>query len=289
MIAHLNNTQKGIVYALIGYTAFAFNDVNAKWLVNDFPPLQVACLQALLGALFFLSLNKFIGGWAGLSCKKERKIHIMRGVVNTVLSIVLMISFMTLPLVDIYAMIFTIPFFAVILSRIFYGETSDLKSWAAIIVGFAGVLIILRPGMDMEAALLLPLAAAFMVAVNVVAAKSLTKSSPFLLGFYPLVITTLLTLPFMIGDFIMPDLRHALHFMLSGVLISVAITTVSMAFRITASHKVTPFIYTEMIWGILFGYLVFGDVPDALMLVGSAIIIGSGLYIILDARKKKRG
>lgn len=287
VIAHFNNTQKGIFYALIGYTTFAFNDTNAKWLIDvqNLPEMQVNCMQAFFGAIFLICVNRFMGGWKGIENKKERPIHIMRSLINFALSIMLVYSFRILSLADIYAMIFTVPFIAVIISRIFYGERADLNAWIAIVVGFIGVLLVLQPGFDMQLAMLLPLGAAFGVAINAVSAKSLKNSSAFLLSFYPLSITAILALPFMLMDFDIPTLRQLFHFILSGILISMAITFVSLAFRATQSYKVTPFLYTEMIWGIAFGYLLFGDVPTPLMLLGTLVIIASGFYVIIHNRR----
>lgn len=288
MFAHFNDTQKGIFYALIGYTAFAFNDVNAKWLVQSLPQMQVNCLQAFSGAVFLLFVQRFMGGWKGIDCKKQRPIHIMRGFMNFLLSVLLVYSFKLLSLADIYAMIFTVPFIAVIISRIFYGEFADKSSWGAIIVGFIGVLLVLQPGFDMNIYLLLPLGAAFGVAINAVSAKSLKGSSAFLLSFYPLSMTCVLALPFMMIDFDMMSWRHILHFALGGVLLSMAITFVSLAFRTAESHRVTPFLYSEIIWGLLFGYMIFGDIPNTLMLFGTAVIIASGLFVIVHNKRQTK-
>lgn len=286
MFAQLNDTQKGIFYALIGYTAFAFNDTNAKWLVQSLPQMQVNCLQAFSGAIFLLCINRFMGGWKGIDCKKQRPIHIMRGFINFMLSVLLVYSFKLLSLVDIYAMVFTVPFIAVIISRIFYGEYADAASWGAIVAGFIGVLFVLQPGFDMNIYLLLPLGAALGVAINAVSAKSLKGSSAFLLSFYPLSMTFVLAFPFMMMDFDVPSWRHIFHFALSGVLLSMAITFVSLAFRTAESHRVTPFLYTEIIWGLLFGYMIFGDVPTLMMMIGTAIIIASGLFVIINNKRQ---
>ncbi|MFP4314163.1 MAG: DMT family transporter [Alphaproteobacteria bacterium] len=288
MFAHFNDTQKGIFYALIGYTAFAFNDVNAKWLVQSLPQMQVNCLQALSAAIFLLLVQRFMGGWKGIDNKKQRPIHILRGFTNFALSVLLVYSFGLLSLADIYAMIFTVPFIAVILSRIFYGEFADKASWGAIIVGFIGVLFVLQPGFDMNIYLLLPLGAALGVAINAVSAKSLQGASPFLLSFIPLSMTFVLAAPFMLMNFDPLTARHIFHFALGGVLLSMAITFVSLAFRTAQSHRVTPFLYTEIIWGLLFGYMIFGDVPNSLMLIGTAIIIASGFFVILHNHRQMK-
>ena len=291
MIAHFNDAQKGIFYALIGYTAFAFNDTNAKYLIEiqNVPEMQVNCLQAFFGAIFLFCVKGLMGGWRGIENKKERPIHIMRSLINFALSFMLVYAFKLLSLADIYAMIFTVPFIAVIISRIFYGEEADLSAWLAIIIGFVGVLLVLQPGFDMQLAMLLPLGAAFGVAINAVSAKSLKNSSAFLLSFYPLTITTALAFPFMAADYIIPDARQIFHFILSRILISMAITFVSLAFRATQSYKVTPFLYTEMIWGVAFGFFIFGDRLDNVWkVIGIFIIIASGLFVIIRNRKKNK-
>ncbi|HRQ60516.1 MAG TPA: DMT family transporter [Alphaproteobacteria bacterium] len=283
MIASLPPHHRGMIFAILGYTAFSFADVNAKWLTQDFSLYQLIVVQTALASVLLAGLSPILGGWKGIWVRREFPIHVARMVLNFLCMIVIVHSFTILSLASIYTMIFAKPFFAVLLAIVFYGEKVGIKRWAAIIAGFSGVLVILRPGFnDAGVDLLWPLAAAVIVAVMFVSARSLKECSPFVLGFYPIVGTCLIGLPFLLsGDhYTAPDIWQWGHFALGAALMSAGMTFISLAFRTADASVVTPFLYTEMIWGILFGYLLFGDVVDLWMIIGTAIIIASGLYVM---------
>lgn len=281
MLAKLSPSQKGMLYAILGYTSFAFADTNAKWLVQDFSIYQLIVLQTGLATLFLTFLSPILGGWKGVWVKREIPVHLARIVLNFIIMIVVVYSFTILSLASIYTMIFAKPFFVVILAIWLYGEKVSFKRWAAIICGFAGVLVILRPGFnDAGLMLLFPLLGAFLVAIMFGISRSLKECSPFILGVYPMIGTCLIGIPFLFGNYIAPDLWQWGHFALGAVLMSSGMTFISMAFRTADASIVSPFLYTEMVWGILFGYLLFGDMVDLWMIIGTAVIIASGLYIM---------
>ena len=286
MIAHLNNTQKGILFAGLGYTSFAIADINAKWLVSDFHPLQIMNFQAAVALVILLSISRYIGGWKGWNNKKEMRIHIMRGFINFVVSLLVVSSFAFLSLAEVYAMIFAKPFLAVPLAMFIYGERVGVYRWACIVCGFIGVLMVLQPGFNMNPYLLMPLAGAAMVAVMFLSSRSLKEASPFILSFYPLLLSFVISTPLMIYYFNEPNLLQIGHFILGGALVTGGITFVSLAFRAIDASLVTPFLYTEMIWGLIFGYLIFGDVPNFWMIAGTAVIIASGLAVIIRQNNK---
>lgn len=283
----LTHIQTGMIFGLMGYTAFAFADINAKWLVQDFSPTQILNFQSAVSILILLTLSKFIGGWRGWNNKKELPIHIMRGCMNCLVSILVVYSFSILSLAEVYAMIFAKPFLMVPLSMLVYGEKVPLGRWLVITAGFIGVLMVLQPGLDMDLNLLIPLLAATVVAVMFLSSRSLREASPFILSFYPMLVTFALTLPLLFWDFVTPNLIQIGHFFIGGCLVTAGITFVSLAFRSIDTSLVTHFLYTEMIWGILFGYLIFGDMPNFWMLAGTSVIIASGLIIIFKKEAPK--
>jgi drug/metabolite transporter (DMT)-like permease len=290
-----------MLLGLGGYTAFAFSDTAVKYIAPHYPALQVMCIQTALAGALLILCSRFLGGWQGWSTRHELPIHIMRAVMNVGCSLLVFTSFIMLSLANVYAMIFAKPFFAALIAIFIYKELVSARRWAAIFTGFFGVLVILQPSAaTLKVEMLLPLCAAFLVAIMFVSARSLKSCSPFILAFYPVFGTFLCTLPFVL-IFGMPDFRifittgelelvsfkpipleHAPFFFLVALLSGTGILCVSLAFRIAQTATVAPFLYTEMIWGILFGYLIFSDIPDIWMLIGTAIIIASGLYLIFN-------
>ncbi|MCD8497976.1 MAG: DMT family transporter [Alphaproteobacteria bacterium] len=282
MLSPFAQHHRGILFALLGYTSFAFADANSKWLLSQgFENIQLIVTQNGLASLLLIALSPFLGGWKGIGVKAELPFHLIRVIVNFVFMLLIVHAFQILSLASIYTMIFAKPFFAVLLAMLFYGERVSLKRWAAIILGFAGVLVILRPGFGaMDINLLIPLACAFLIAVMFVVCRSLKESSPFVMSLYPIAGACLLSLPLMAGHYVEPDLTAWLHLALGAVLMSSGVTFISLAFRAADASVVSPFLYTEMIWAIMFGYLIFGDSVDLWMIAGTAIIVASGVYIM---------
>lgn len=306
-MSQLSANQKGMILALIGYTGFAYSDTAVKWIAPHYPVFQVMCIQTGLASLFFLFLSRFLGGWTGATEKREFKFHGARAVLNVLVSMLVFYSFTIMSLASVYAMIFAKPFFAAIIAILFYAEIVNARRWSAIIIGFIGVLVILQPAPDtFRAELLIPLLAAFLVAIMFTIARSVKTASPFIMAFYPVAGTCLIVMPFALY-FGTPDIslllsqgqlafipskpiepEHLPYFALAALFSGTGILCVSLAFRMAAASTVAPFLYTEMIWGLLFGFLIFSDVPDIWMLAGTVIIIASGLYLILAERRNDR-
>lgn len=281
MLTSLSPSRRGIIFALLGYTAFAFSDINAKWLVRDFETIQLIVLQNGLASVLLVALAPLMGGWRGLWVPREFPLHIVRAVLNFLFLLMIVHAFTILPLAGIYTMIFVKPFFAVLLAMLFFGERAGMRRWAAVLCGFAGVLVIVRPGFtDASPALLLPLAGAFLLAVMFTLCRALKEASPVVLAFYPIAGTFLLGLPLLPGHYMPPDPVQWLQFCLSGVLMTAGVTFTSLAFRTADASVVSPFLYTEMIWAVLFGYLLFGDSVDGWMIAGTSLIIASGIAVM---------
>jgi drug/metabolite transporter (DMT)-like permease len=306
MLSQFSANQKGMMLALGGYTAFAWSDTAVKWIAPHYPVFQVMAVQTGFASMIFLFLARFLGGWSGWNNNRELKFHLVRAVFNVLVSMLVFYSFTIMSLASVYSMIFAKPIFAAILAIIFYKEIVTGSRWAAIAVGFAGVLIILQPSPEtFRADLLIPLLAAFLVAIMFILSRSLTNASPFIMSFYPVAGTYLIVMPFALY-FGTPDisllltegrlafipskpiaLEHLPYFIMAAAFSGTGILCVSLAFRVGEAAIVAPFLYTEMIWGILFGLLIFGDVPRPLMLVGTTIVVASGLYLILVERWRR--
>ena len=305
MMSQLSENQKGMIFALVGYSAFTFSDTAVKYIAPYYPPLQLVCIQTAIASLGILLSAKFLGGWTGGRNLREMKYHAIRALMNILVCILIFYSFTMLSLASIYAMIFTKPFFAAILAVIFYKERVNLPRWLAIIIGFIGVLVILQPGPDsFRPQLLVPLMAGFFLAIMFLTARSLKQASPFIICFYPILGTFILALPFAIfgtpdfhillttGEFNMAysqpvQPQHIPFFMATALFATTGVLCVSLAFRVASASQVAPFMYIEMVWGLIFGFFIFSDIPDVWMLVGTVVIIASGLYLILLERSKR--
>ena len=279
---------------MIGYTGFAWSDVAVKVLTLRYSIYQIIAIDMALSALFVLAIkhwtdkidNKVNGPQVPMT-RKNMILHILRGVLNLLISILFVFAISKSAIADVYTLVFSKPFFAVLLTMILYGEHMSLKRWIFLVAGFMGVLIALRPGTQgFDPTLLAALGVAFLAALMFVISKSLDGESMFRLGFYPACVTAVLCAPLTIPDFIMPSISDWPFFIISGICISVGIIGVTLAYRMAPSSIVSPFHYSQMIWGLIFGALLFGDYPDIHMITGAIIIMASGLLLVWSERKK---
>ncbi|MEM7651308.1 MAG: DMT family transporter [Pseudomonadota bacterium] len=282
IFSQLSKAHKGILYAFIGFTAFAFGDVASKWLTADYSFFQVVFINHSIAIIYLLALLQYQVGVKVLARARKLPLHVFRGILNTSVALSVIFSFSILPIADVYTFIFTVPFFSALLGLWFYKQEIGLHRWLAIIVGFIGVVIGMQPGSSgFEPALLVPLLAGFLIALKFTIARSLDGENTLLLGLWPTLISAPIAaaLSFYTGFEMINWQDLALH-LFAGGCSAVGMVCVSQGFRIAPAAAVSPILYTEMIWALIFGYIIFGDVPTGMMMLGAAIIILSGLYLI---------
>lgn len=286
MFSALSPTYKGILLAIGGYSAFSIADICAKWLAQTYSIYQVISFENALAIAILLIFAHFLGSKTDMGNKKNLKIHIFRAVLNAATLVLLTYCYREFPLANVYTILFTKPFLVTLLALWFFHEKCTTNRWVAIVVGFIGVIIAMRPGTEaFDPRMILPMIGAVMIAVLFISSRSLNSPSPFSLAFYPALGAVLLCLPLTAMTFTMPKLVDAPVFILIGLAQVLGMMMVSSAFRIAASAVVAPFLYVEMIWALIFGWILFADVPDAWMLAGAGIIIASGIYLVETERR----
>jgi drug/metabolite transporter (DMT)-like permease len=169
------------------------------------------------------------------------------------------------------------------------GEPIGWRRWAAVLVGFLGVIVCLRPGTaTLTWPALIALAGSFTFSLSMIATRYLRGTSDTVL------VTTqtvgalafgLVAAPF---AWVAPSARDAALLALLGIVAMIAHVCVNRSLKLAPASVVVPYQYTTIIWAVLFGYLVFGDVPDRWMIAGAAIIIGAGLFIYLREQRLAR-
>lgn len=283
MFNHLTATQKGMLIAFCGYTAFAFSDTSVKYLSTlGYSIYQIIAVDTALACLLMLAFAPLIGGIKSLKDGKNAKVHIARIVLNTAVNLSIVYCFSIMPLATVYTAVFTLPFIAALISIPLFGEKIGWHRWLSIGVGFAGILIAFQPwsiGFNLFE-FLLPIGTTVLIAMMFLAARFFKDSSPLAIGFYPVLGCCLIVTPLSIEGFQAIEMMHFPFFLISGIFMSLGIIGVSLAFQNTDSAAITPLLYSEMIWAILFGILIFGDYPTLWMLLGAGIIILSGIYLV---------
>ena len=192
-----------------------------------------------------------------------------------------------LPIADATAISFMSPLFIVALSVPLLHERVTVHRWVAVLVGLAGVLVIIRPGGGIAHwAAFMPLISAvcfgfYQIFTRMLAASDDMTTTLYFTGFGGLLWTTM----FMAPVWTPPTLAHWLIFAGLGALGVAAHLSMIKAFQLAPASLLAPFNYSKLIWATLFGYLVFGDFPSLNTLAGCSLIIASGFYLILRERR----
>ncbi|HLA73821.1 MAG TPA: DMT family transporter [Steroidobacteraceae bacterium] len=267
---------------LTGVAAFSFMDASLKLLTAHYPSAQVAALRGL-AALPVVFVWALYAGGAGQLTRIRWPLHLIRGVLSVFMMITFTFALKDLSLAKAYALFFVAPLLIAVFSIFMLGERVQRTQWVAIVIGFAGVLIVLRPG-GVGFGLLGTLAvlgtalcyALSSVLVKIIGRTDSTQSMIFWMTCMLAIGATLIALPGW-----QPILRQ--HYLLiGGVAITGAIGQwgITEAFKRAPAASVAPLEYSGLAWVILIDLFVWSVVPEWQTLAGAAVIIGSGLYLL---------
>jgi len=279
-----NKALLGMMLSAFGFSLYSIGDVFVKMGGTYYPPEKVALSINLFFLPLLLLLSNKVGGLKATLKTKHLKLHLLRSVLGMVVFFCMTTGFVKLGMAMSYTLIFSGPFIVSILSIFFLGEKIGIYRWSAIIAGFIGVLVVLRPGMvPMEPAAIGIIIAAFCYAGSTVIIRKIGEGEPLLaFSLFSCLTSTVLFGAFVIykGDFSLPRLEHMWFFAATALFHVFANFSVSRAFQTTETSVAAPFQYVQLLWGLLFGYFLFDQGIDVWTGVGAAIIVGSGVYMI---------
>lgn len=265
---------------------FASLDTTAKWLVREVPAMQVVWLRY---AASFGLLLPFVNPWRTPAILRPRSParQVFRGFLVLGSTVFNFLALQYLQLAQTISINFSTPLLVALMAGPILGEWVGWKRGLAIAAGFAGVVVVAQPGLGgFHWAMGLSLAGAVVSALGNVFARMLVREDgPFVPLFYLSGIGTLATLPLMPFIWVWPTTPGEWALMLSmGIGGLGGHYCLVMAHHYAPASVVAPFIYTQLIWMVLSGWLIFGDVPDHATLAGAAIVIASGLYLLWRER-----
>lgn len=271
----------GIAWFQLAILCFGVMDAAIKYLTADFGTWQIMFFRGFFSLIPIAVLIRQSGGLATLRTRQPLS-HVGRALVGIAAAFCFFYAYAIMPLADVYAIGFAGPLFMTALSVPVLGEKVGWRRWIAVLVGFAGVMVMLRPGEGLlTLTALIPLGAAAFYALTMLYIRVLARTeSNAAITFYFVVTMSAVAGIAMIPDWRMPVGWQWGLLVMVGVIGGVAQIAFTQAFRLTSPSLLAPFEYTAMIWAVLFGYLLFGDVPDRAIWIGSAIVIAAGLYII---------
>lgn len=283
------NRLVGIGLISATYLLFTLLDGSAKWLVQSVPVLIVVWLRFLTHTLIASAL---LFPMRGLALVRTRHLrwHLARGLMFVAMTGINFWALQYLQLTVTASIFFMVPILVALLSAPLLGEKMDAKRWAAILIGFAGVLVIVRPGSEaFHPAMLLSLVNAVLYAFfNMMTRKLAAYDPPETIQFLPAVVASVVLAPFALAAWESPQgWFEWLLLCLMGVFGGTGHYLLAMAHRYAPASTLAPFLYQQILYMAIFGYLVFGSVPDAAVWIGAAIVIASGLYLFSRERRAR--
>ena len=270
----------GIGLMLAGVWAFSFNDAIGKYMVAGYPVGQLLFLRAcaslaLLSPLIWRARAEFL--------RLERPgLHLLRVALSTLEVVAFFTAVIYLPLADVITYYPACPIFVTALSALVLREKVGWRRWSAVGIGFCGVLIALRPSADaITWPALIALGGCTAFAVLMLVTRSLRGAPDIVLASSQSVGTLVFGAALLPLGWQPPTPSAFGLFMLMGAISVGALLCINRSLKLAPASVVVPYQYTMIVWAVMFGYLVFGDTPQPMTLLGAAIIIAAGIYIFL--------
>ncbi len=281
------NRLTGIGLVSLCYLLFSLLDGSAKWLVGSMPVIMVVWLRFVTHAVFGGAVLLPIKGKALFRTRHVRW-HLVRALMFMAMTGINFWALQYLQLTVTASIFFSVPIMIALASSLLLNEKLDAGRWSAIVAGFAGVLIIIRPwGADFHPAMIASVVNAILYAVFLMMTRRLAAyDSPETIQYLPALGAAVGLAPFAIAAWESPSgwIEWTVACLL-GVLGGFGHYLLALAHRYARSSVIAPFLYQQVIYMAVFGYVVFGDLPSTGLWTGAAIVITSGLYLFSRERR----
>jgi drug/metabolite transporter (DMT)-like permease len=278
---------RGIVYMLVAVGSFACLDTLLKLLVEHYPTLQVTAMRGLASLPFLALPALFMGRAADL---KPRRIgwHVWRAVLQIITLVAFVYALRSLSLADTYSIFLSAPLMVTALSVPLFKEHVGWRSWLAIGVGLGGVLIMLRPSgaglLTLGAVAALVSATAYAGGVLTVRIQTRTETTASI-TLWPLFLMALATGLYTLPNWVPVRPEHFGWLVATGAVGALGTRMLTEAFRIAPASVVAPFEYTALIYGVAIDWLMWSKLPSPRVILGGAIVMASGLFLIWRERQ----
>ena len=284
----LSKNQLGFLYMFLSICGFSLMDVIVKWSV-DYPIGQILFFRGFFGIIFYFfiiprdRLHNFYQ-------TKRPGLHSLRCLAGLIAIVAIFIALRKLPLATVVSISFAAPIFTTIFSIFLLSEKVGIYRWLAVLVGFIGILIITEPGIsELNIYYIFPIIFCLGLSYVAITLRQLSSTEPVWLIslFFSIAITLLsfLTIPF---GWVMPSFNHFIILSLIGVFGGVSNLWLSQSYKYSEVSLVTPLKYLTLVFAIIFGYFIWGEIPTIKTLIGAFLVIISTLIIFRREIYKKK-
>ena len=277
----------GIGLMLLSIFMFSFGDALGKFMVATYSVGQLLWLRACAALLVLLPIM-----WkqrAEFTRLERPWLQLIRVTLSTLEVAAFFLATVYLPLADVITYYLAAPIFVTALSGVALGERVGWRRWTAILIGFCGVLIALRPSSQTVSwPAMIALGGSLSFALLMLITRSLRATPDIVLASSQFTGTFLLGALMSPMGWVTPSLGSLVLFAAAGIISVAALLCVNRSLKLAPASVVVPYQYSMIVWAVIFGFVVFGDVPSISTIIGAAIIIGAGFYIFLREQKLGR-
>ena len=291
---------QGILLVALGMTLFSLQDVIIRWIGSSYPAFEIVFIRGCVALIPIGAMVWFSGGFGTLRTDYP-VLNVLRGALAMLSYTAYYMAIMAMPIAEATAIFFMSPLLVTLFSALFLKEPVGFRRWAAVIVGFVGVLVIVRPGARLfDPVVVLPLVAAFTYAASSILTRRIGRAQTGAsMAFYAMAVFVVLsgTLGALIGDgrcasfehpsiaflfraWSLPETLDFLLICVCGLIAAVGFFCLAQAYRIAPASSIAPFEFVAMPLAMLWGLLVWAEIPSPTTVLGVMLIIGSGLYIL---------
>lgn len=269
----------GVLLMLLGDFMFSLNDAMGKWLVASFSVGQVLVIRSL-GAFFVLGPMFARQPISALYCVERPTLQVMRVVFATGDLALFYAAVVYLPLADVMTFYMAGPIYVAALSHFLLGERIGWRRWFAVLIGFVGVVIALRPSSAMLSwPSIFGLIGSFSFALTLVLNRRLRATSDATLVTWQTIAALIAGIFLSIGQWSPFDFGQLLALLLLGIVACIAHLLITRSLKLAPASVLAPLQYTLLLWAVVLGWLFFDDLPDVQTWIGAGIIVLAGLFI----------
>jgi drug/metabolite transporter (DMT)-like permease len=284
-----DNILLGIAFMIAATVLFAGTAALAKWLAATYPVGEVMFFRSFCSLVVCSAFVLPFTGFSVFATKRPRD-HLARGISQSISQTFTVLAVSMMPLAGAIAINFSAPLWSALLSVLWLRERAGRARWLVLLTGFVGVLVVTHPGADsLQIGALFALGNAILYGTVTVAVRGMTatESTATLLMWQMVTMAVLHSLLLLFG-FRVPSSMDAAMLVVGGVANAAGQFLWTKALLLAPATAVSPFYYLMLVWALVIGYVVWGDVPTAALLVGSCIVVGCGLFLIWHEARSRR-
>ena len=283
-----DNVPLGILWMIGATVLLAVAAAIAKWLTEFYPVGEVMFVRSLSGLIVCAVLILPMTGFSVFATRRPGA-HVARGLSQSISQTLTVIAVSLMPLAGAVAISFSAPLWAALLSILWLKERAGPARWAVLLTGFSGVIIVTNPGVDaFQIGALFALGNAIMYGSVTVAVRGMTATeSPYTLLMWQMVTMTVCHSFLLLFGFRWPTAADAAMLAFGGIANAAAQYAWTKALLMAPTSAVSPFYYLMLVWAMVIGFVVWGDMPTLALLVGSGIVIASGTFLLWHETKRR--